>query len=237
MEARGFRLLGILFILIVLIGCSGLVVLAEPEGDCWQIDYSTNFAGHIKVTFCDQAIATKLEKFGVTVIASAPKWNSFVYNAVNKRYMEVSSEQFRTSKFIEKLLRRQLEKATRAQAEFTHKAKSIEGFQASQMLLKERNAAGELEESSEVWVTPNLNVPSQFKQFLQIALGVAHEIDGTPLQISVMQKGLDDRSHHLVQALIAYRISKVPRTGAFDAMPGYKKVNTEINLLTADDTK
>jgi hypothetical protein len=217
--------------------CFQSTALAEAGLDCWQIDYSTNFAGHIRVTFFDRAISMKLEKFGVTVISNAPKWNSFVYNEVNKRYMEVSSAQFRTNKFIEKLLRRQLEKAATVQPEFTHKSKSIEGFQTSQMLLKGRNASGDLEESSEVWITPNLNVPSQFKQFLQIALGVSHEIDGTPLQISVMQKDLYDKSPHLVQALIAYRISKVPKSSVFEAIPGYKEAKTEINLLTADDTK
>jgi hypothetical protein len=212
-------------------------IAAQVGPECWQIDYSTNFAGHIKLTFCDRAIAMNLEKFGVVIISNAPKWNSVVYNELNKRYMEVSNEQWRNSQFIEKLLRRQLSKAAKMQPEFTQETKLIEGFQTTHMILKVKNSSGEMDESSELWVTPGLHVPSQFKQFLQIALGVSEQIKGTPLQISVIQKDLIDKSPHLVQALVAYKISKTANTGAFKALPGYKEVKSEINLLTEDDTR
>lgn len=224
-----------LLIAVIIISQLYATAIADENSDCWQIDYSTNFAGHLRVTFSDRALAMKLEKFGVTVIANGPQWNSVVYNDVNKRYLEVTSQQFRSSKFVENLLRRQLLKATSVQSEFTHKSRPIEGFQTSQMILKKRNASGEMEETSEVWVTSGLNVPAHFKQFLQIALGVSHEIDGTPLQISVMEKDLVTNAPHLVQALIAYKIAKASNTDAFKPMAGYKAVKSEISLLTADD--
>lgn len=209
----------------------------QTRYDCWQIDYSTTFAGHIKVTFCDKAILMRLEKFGVIVIATGPKWNSLVYNQLNKRYMEVSNEQWRSSKFIEKLLKRQLEKASTMRTEFTHNTKTIEGFPTSELILKTKDASGAMAEASQIWVTPNLHVPAEFKQFLQIALGVSENIDGTPLQISVMQKDLVDKSPHLVQALVAYKIVKTTTTDAFRELPGYQEVKTEFKLLTEDDTK
>lgn len=209
----------------------------ESLSACWQIDYSTNFAGHIRVIFSDSAISMNLEKFGVTVLSKGPNWNAFVYNNVNKHFMEVSAERFRNSKFIEKLIKRQLEKAAVVHCDFTHKTKTIEGFETSQMVLSAKDSIGKSQESSEVWVTPSLHVPAEFNEFLQIALGVSHRIDGTPLQISVMEKDLDTQTPHLVQALIAYKVTKTSDNAAFKALSGYKEVKTELGLLTADDTK
>ena len=87
-----------------------------------------------------------------------------------------------------------------------------------------------MEVSTELWVAKALLSPPQFKQFLSKALRVPADFQGTPLRISVNQKG------HMVQALDAYKIAKVTVSDDdFKAITGYKEVKNEINLMMDDD--
>jgi hypothetical protein len=88
----------------------------------WQIEYSTSFVGIVKLKFDDRFLLMKLEKFGLTALSTAPKWNSIVYNEANRRYLKLSNEQWKNSKFLQGLLRhRKTAAAPKSQLEYTHK--------------------------------------------------------------------------------------------------------------------
>ena len=195
----------------------------------WQIDYNSSFAGIVKIKFSDTAMNLKLEKMGLTVIAHAPKWNSLVYNEMNKKYMSMTDEQWKT-KFASNFSKHRKVAPSDVKAEYTKKTEKIEGLTATKIILKEKNPEGVVEVSSELWVAKALLSPPQFKQFLSKALRVPADFQGTPLRISVNQKG------KMVQALDAFKVAKVPiNEDDFKALTGYKEVKNEINLMMDDD--
>ena len=210
--------------------------IAKENIDCWHIDYTSNFAGPLKLEFSDQTISMRLEKLGLYVISTGPKWNLLVYNELNKKFMSVTNQQWQSSKFLENLLRRRKAAIGNIETDYTHQFKTIEGIRAAQVILRTKKATGLLEQTSEIWVAEELLVPSQFKQLLRIALGVSGEFNGTPLQISVIQRNAIDQKPNMVQALAAYRILKTT-IGPLDfkALDGYKEVKSEVNLMVDDD--
>ena len=230
-----------LFLLASLAMCLHIELVQARSGaalqqDYWQIDYTSNFAGKMRVKFHDQAISMKMEKLGLTVISTAPTWNSLVYNDLNKCFMNVSNEQWKESKFIENLLRRRKESMGELKTEYTSNVRSVAGQETTQVLVKNKTPDGAYETSSEIWVTKTLNVPSQFKRFLQVALGVSENFTGTPLQIWVTQKDHVDKTPHVVQALAAYKITKMPGDEkAFASLKGYKEVKREVNLMVDEE--
>ncbi len=195
----------------------------------WQIDYNSSFAGIVKIKFSDKAMNLKLEKMGLTVIAHAPKWNSLVYNEMNKKFMSMTDEQWKT-KFASNFSKHRKVAPSEVKAEFTKKTQKIEGLVATEIILKEKNPEGQVEIASDLWVAKSLTSPPQFKQFLSKALRVPADFQGTPLRISVNQKG------KMVQALDAFKVAKVAVSeDDFKAMTGYKEVKNEINLMMDDD--
>lgn len=208
---------------------------AALEQDYWQIDYTSNFAGKMRVKFHDQAIFMKMEKLGLTVISTAPTWNSLVYNDLNKCFMNVSNEQWKESKFIENLLQRRKASMGELKTEYTHNVRNVEGQETTQVLVKHKTPNGVYETSSEIWVTKTLNVPSQFKRFLQVALGVSENFTGTPLQIWVTQGSHAVKAPQMVQELAAYKITKMSGDEkAFASLKGYKEVKSEVNLMVEE---
>ena len=101
---------------------------------------------------------------------------------------------------------------------------------ATKVILHEKNLDGVMEVATELWVAKTLVSPPQFKQFLSKALHVPADFQGTPLRISVNQKGT------MVQALDAYKISKIAiNENDYKPLTGYKEVKNEINLMMDDD--
>ncbi|WP_421020648.1 hypothetical protein, partial [Klebsiella pneumoniae] len=86
--------------------------------------------------------------------------------------------------------------------DYTKKTEKIQGQTASQIILREKNLDGKMEISTDIWVSKTLVSPPQFKQFVAKALRVPADFQGTPLRISVNQKG------KMVEALNAYKIAK-----------------------------
>jgi hypothetical protein len=195
----------------------------------YEIDYNSSFAGIVKIRFSDKAMNLKLEKMGLTVIAHAPKWNSMVYNEMNKKYMSMTDEQWKT-KFASNFSKHKKVAPTEVKIEYTKKTEKIQGLTATKIVLKEKNPEGVVEVSSELWVAKTLMSPPQFKQFLAKALHVPADFQGTPLKISLNQKG------KMVQALDAFKVAKVTVTDDdFKVLTGYKEVKNEINLMMDDD--
>lgn len=209
----------------------------EAHPEYWQIEYTSSFAGKMTVKFYSEAIFMKMEKLGLTVISTAPNWNSLVYNDVNKCFMRVSNEQWKTSKFIENLLQRRKSLVGDVKTEFTHNVKSIVGQDATQVLVKSKTADGLYEPYSEIWTTKALGVPSQFKHFLRVALGVSDSFDGTPLQIWVAQKIPGEKAPQMVQKLAAYKLARMPEDETtFANLKGYKEVKSEVTLLVQEES-
>lgn len=203
----------------------------------WQIEYTSSFAGKMTVKFYSEAIYMKMEKLGLTVISTAPAWNSLVYNDVNKCFMRVSNEQWKSSKFIENLLQRRKSLVGEVRTEFTRNVKSIVGLDATQVLVKSLSTQGVYEPYSEIWVSKALSVPSQFKHFLRVALGVSDAFDGTPLQIWVAQKIPGEKTPQMVQKLAAYKLTKMPEDETtFAKLKGYKEVKSEVTLLVQEES-
>lgn len=195
----------------------------------YEIDYMSSFAGIVKVKFSDKAMNLKLEKMGLTVIAHAPKWNSLVYNELNKKYMSMTDEQWKT-KFASNMSKHKKVVPGVVKVDYTKKTEKIQGQTASQIILREKNLDGKMEISTDIWVSKTLVSPPQFKQFVAKALRVPADFQGTPLRISVNQKG------KMVEALNAYKIAKAPvNENDFKPLTGYKEVKNEINLMMDDD--
>lgn len=210
----------------------------RESANCWSIDYTTNFAGPLRIRFSDKALGMQLEKFGLKIFASGPEWNSLVYNDLNQRYMKVTREHWRTSQFIEHLLKKRKTSDGSSQTEYTKNLKTINGLKASQVIVKTKKVDGSFEEASEMWVTNEVSVPTQFKEFLRMALGVSENCKGTPLQIFVMQRDLADKKPHMVQALAAYNVSRISeKADTFRTPAGYREVKTEMNLMIDEDTE
>ncbi len=199
------------------------------SGQCWEIDYNSSFAGIVKIKFYDKAMNLKLEKMGLTVVAHAPKWDSNVYNELNKKSMSMSDEQWKT-KFANNFERHRKVSVGEVKVEYTNKTEQIQGVTATKVILKEKNLKGVMDVATELWVAKNLSSPPQFKQFISKALRVPSDFQGTPLRISVNQKG------QMVQALDAYKVTKLAvNEDDYKPLTGYKEVKNEINLMMDDD--
>jgi hypothetical protein len=200
-----------------------------PSGQCWEIDYSSSFAGIVKVKFYDKAMNLKLEKMGLTVVAHAPKWDSNVYNELNKKSMSMTDEQWKT-KFASNFEKHRKVAASEVKVEYTTKTEKIQGITATKVVLREKNPQGVMDVATELWVAKTLISPPQFKQFIAKALRVPADFQGTPLRISVNQKG------QMVQALDAYKVVKMAvNEDDYKPLSGYKLVKNEINLMMDDD--
>jgi hypothetical protein len=192
-----------------------------PSGQCWEIDYSSSFY--------DKAMNLKLEKMGLTVVAHAPKWDSNVYNELNKKSMSMTDEQWKT-KFASNFEKHRKVAASEVKVEYTTKTEKIQGITATKVVLREKNPQGVMDVATELWVAKTLISPPQFKQFIAKALRVPADFQGTPLRISVNQKG------QMVQALDAYKVVKMAvNEDDYKPLSGYKLVKNEINLMMDDD--
>jgi hypothetical protein len=199
------------------------------SGQCWEIDYSSTFAGIVKVKFYDKAMNLKLEKMGLTVVAHAPKWDSNVYNELNKKSMSMTDEQWKT-KFASNFEKHRKVAVKEVKVEYTNKTEKIQGITATKVILREKNLQGVMDVATELWVAKSMISPPQFKQFIAKALHVPADFQGTPLRISVNQKG------QMVQALDAYKVVKLAvNEDDYKPLTGYKVVKNEINLMMDDD--
>ncbi|CAN5677741.1 hypothetical protein BH10CYA1_BH10CYA1_65090 [soil metagenome] len=236
---KRFNILVLVTLIICALVCTS--VQANDAGspkEYWQIEYSTSFIGIVKLKFNDQALWMQFEKLGLTVVATAPIWTSFVYNESNKRYMKLSRDQWKNSKFLEGLMKHRKRSPELGKTEHTHMKKVIGGLHASQILVRSKNQNGALETSSEIWLTSEVNVPTQFKQFLRMALGISENFSGTPLQILVAPRDLATKQPHLTQALAAYKVVRVPLVvDPFKKLSGYKEVANELSLMIDDDAE
>jgi hypothetical protein len=207
----------------------------SPPTPGWEIDYNSSFAGIVKIKFTDKAMKLKLEKLGLTVIAHAPQWNSLVYNEMNKKYMNMSNEKWK-SKFTNNISRHRGPKRGVVKLDYTKKTERIEGLTASKIVLKEKTASGAMDISTELWVAKELSSPPQFKEFLSQVLRVPSNFQGTPLRIAVNQKNANQNTGHMVQALDAYRVIRLNTTDLdFKPLTGYGLVSNEISLMMDDD--
>ncbi|HEY9758275.1 MAG TPA: hypothetical protein V6C97_24125 [Oculatellaceae cyanobacterium] len=200
--------------------------------DGWEVEYDSSFAGFVDLKFCDQGLMMKLDKIHLTVLGSAPSWTCFVYNDMSKRYLTMTASQWK-DKFAERILKYHSAAPEKTTAVFSQKVETIDGLQASQIFLQRKNAQGDMENTSEVWISKELSAPPQFKELMNLSLDLPKDFIGTPLRVSTIQKApVGFRSF---QVLSAYRVRKINVSADdFKPLSGYKEVKDATSLVIGD---
>ncbi len=198
----------------------------------WEIEYDSSFAGFVDLKFCDQGLMMKLDKIHLTVLGSAPSWTCFVYNDISKRYLTMTASQWKT-KFAERILKYHSAAPEKTTAVFSKKVEIIDGLQASQIFLQKKNMKGDMENSSEVWISKELSAPPQFKELMNLSLDLPKDFMGTPLRVSTIEK--TPTSFRSFQVLSAYRVHKINVSADdFKPLSGYKEVKDATSLVIGD---
>jgi hypothetical protein len=221
-------------VLVTLIWFANPPVDAKKEEVGWEIEYSSSFAGLVNLKFCDQGLEMKLEKIHLRILGAAPKWTCFVYNDLNKRYLCMTDSQWK-NKFSDRILKYHSAAPLKATAVFTHKAETIDGLKASQIFLQKKNSNGDMENISEIWISPQLSAPPQFKELMNMSLDLPKDFMGTPLRVSTIAKApVGFRSF---QVLSAYKVRKINMDAAdFRPLSGYKEVKEPTSLMLGEQS-
>jgi hypothetical protein len=225
---RATRVVSILAALIVSLSLttdeSGAASAAKMTG--WSIDSTSNMMGTVSCKFTDDAVYMRLDKMGLVIITTAPKWNMFVYNDVNKNYMNMTREQWQ-KRFGSGLMAKRSSKEPIITVA-TNKEQKILGFSAEQFLVK-RKIKDKETVSMELWLTKGLTGPEQLKALFRTFLNMPQDFKGMPLRVLSNQNG------HLVPMMDAYKVTKTTFTkDTFQTLKGYKEVKDEMALMMDD---
>lgn len=197
----------------------------------WQIDYNSSFAGIVKIKFFDKAMYMRLDKMGLIIIAQAPKWESRVFNEMNKKFMVMNKEQWK-NRFAASAKRKKILSPEVLQTVYSHKTEKIEGVTAEKMLLLRRNNNGHLETAMEVWITKGIEMPEQCKSYMHLMLQIPQDFHGTPLRVLHRHTS----TGAMVQDLEAYKIAKIKvNPSDFKPPAGYREVKNEVSLMLDDE--
>jgi hypothetical protein len=203
---------------------SGAATAAKMTG--WSIDSTSNMMGTVSCKFTDDAVYMRLDKMGLVIITTAPKWNMFVYNDVNKNYMNMTREQWQ-KRFGSGLMAKRSTKEPIVTVA-TNKEQKILGFSAEQFLVK-RKIKDKETVSMELWLTKGLTGPEQLKALFRTFLNMPQDFKGMPLRVLSNQNG------HLVPLMDAYKVTKTTFTkDTFQTLKGYKEVKDEMALMMDD---
>jgi hypothetical protein len=224
---RATRVVGLLAALIV-----SLTLSADESGAAastkmgWSIDSTSNMMGTVNCKFTDEAVFMRLDKMGLVIITTAPKWNMLVYNDVNKNSMKMTKEQWQ-KRFGSGLMSKRTQKEP-VTTEATNKKEKIIGYAAEQLLVKKK-VKDKISVSMELWLAKAIDGPAQLKALFRTFLNLPEDFKGMPLRVLANQNG------HLVPILEAYKVTKTtfPKD-TFQALTGYKEVKDEMALMMDD---
>lgn len=191
----------------------------------WAIDSSSNFAGTVNCKFTEKAVYMRLEKLGLVIITTAPKWNMRVYNEINKSCINMPYDFWKT-RFIVGTQHKRLTSQPELDPVAAHKTKLIQGCPAVEYIIKRKMPDGSLTDVSELWLAKSIVGPAQLKQLFHVVLNTPEDFRGVPLTISTHQNG------QMVPILEAYRIKRTtfPKE-QFQPLSGYKEVKDELALM------
>jgi hypothetical protein len=225
---RATTVVGLLAALIVSLSLStaesGAAAAAKMTG--WSIDSNSNMMGTVSCKFTDDAVYMRLDKMGLVIISTAPKWNMLVYNDLNKNYMNMTRDQWQ-KRFGSGLMSKHSQKEPMTTVA-TNKEEKILGFSAEQFLVK-RKIKDKMTVSMELWLTRALVGPEQLKALFRTFLNMPQDFKGMPLRVLSNQNG------HLVPIMEAYKVTKTtfPKD-TFQTLKGYKEVKDEMALMMDD---
>jgi hypothetical protein len=198
---------------------------ASPKSG-WSIDSNSNMMGSVTCKFNDDAAYMRLDKMGLVIISSAPKWNMLVYNDVNKNCMKMTFEQWQ-KRFGAGMLGKSSKKEP-MKTVTTKKREKILGFSADQILLKGK-VNGVEQTRMEVWLSTAISAPMQLKSLFRTFLNLPEDMHGMPLRVLTLQNG------KLVPMLEAYKVTKATLAKeTFQPLTGYKEVKDEMALMMDD---
>lgn len=196
--------------------------------DYWTVKFSSNYAGPILSQFSRTAIRMKIDKFGITVVAKAPDWHTYVYNETNQRFLELAHGEWKDKLDMTRFGGRRRVDKVDFQISKTNHSKNILGIKAEEKLVKEVLPNKALKLRADVWMASTIDPPDQFTELFSVVFpNIPSLKHGLPLSVT----WVPDTGKPTV-VLDAYKIENAPVAASSFEMPkGYKKVQDQMALM------
>jgi hypothetical protein len=225
-------------------------VSADDKMKCWTINANSEFMGSLVSQFDKSAMRMTLDKLGLTVVSTAPKWDGIAYSEQNKKYVS-----FPFSKWKQKFRMGFSPKKSglgegKLETVRTGKTATIQGQMADEYLVKiqtdkvspdQKGKSGKKSGHTltvqnigpdyiDLWVASKIQPPSQFSFLLKNMMGVPSD-KGMPLKVT--------RHSANGKPLLVLDATKVTEVSApksdFELPKGMKQVEDEMGLFISDD--
>ncbi len=231
---KAFLLLivGLVFLFVLTLNSFAWSKIVRGE-EGWAIRQSSNFAGTVFSDITSHALRMHIGKLNLTIIAKAPQWNALVFNEASKTYIDLPYKDWqRRFTYSEKGNARGSSAKPALVVRRSGNVVNIGHFRTNEYwILRKAEPKKHISEEkvSQLWIALDIKAPMQISQIFCSHLGIPPQ-KGIPLKAKRCVKG------KMVSALETLSVERrVIPSSTFQALPGYRKVKNEIELLMGDD--
>jgi hypothetical protein len=192
------------------------------------VSANSNYAGTIKTQFRDDAIRMSMDKFGLIMVASAPKWDIFWYNEGANKYVTYPYNEL-GDRFKVLFGKRKSLEGRKVTSIRTGKSETIAGLKAEETNVM-ITAKNEKASRVELWMAKKIQPPPQLTHVMQTLLDIPAE-KGLPLRVTSF--GANGEKTPIFEAEKVVDAAVPPST--FAAPKNMKRVDDVMQLLMGDD--